>query len=318
MLKKISIIVSIALSICLICGLWKVYQDNNVQSKYYESVDKQARPLRVQINDLEKEMKNLEDEYSQKMKGIATEQILFTELDEELYTEVYPMMEDIPGVLALSQSEIFGQNGKITRTQFNQLLHAGWSYCLSWDGDGELSTWLADMAEQLRTSGLEMPATVYFSDGSYSSDAKEILIQYGVTTVVHHGEESQALMITDDDTDDGDVDIWYPGAVAWNYSGVTTDIDTLVEQGGNLVFTVSFRQERDMWKEISFQNMLDYISDYIQSEKLIVTDFPSARARHTGENAQESGLSAELEQKKAELQEEIDALQRQIDELYDQ
>ncbi len=323
MLKKISIIACILLSAVLAGGVWSMWQNDMQQSAHNADIDIEARPLRLQINDLENQMKDLEEEYEIKMKGTASVQLVFVELDEALYTDAYPLMEDIPGVLALSDTDFFGTEGNITRSQFDELLNAGWSYCLNWDGKDNLRTWLTVMQGKLQNAGLEMPDTLYFAAESYSSKMDAILEEYGIKTAVHHGEESLPLITTAEDETDSNLSaaIWRPGSKTWNYSGVKDEIARLIHQKGNLAFTISFRQEDDIqkddiWEETQFTNILSCISDYIKSGDLLATDFSSARIQHVRDEDELSALTAELEAQKAALQEQIDQLQQQLDALY--
>ena len=43
---------------------------------------------------LEKELADLEDEYDLMMSGAGTATVLFTDLDERIYTDIYPTMEE--------------------------------------------------------------------------------------------------------------------------------------------------------------------------------------------------------------------------------
>ena len=312
--KKLAIVLSLVLAVCLGIALWQLDRQEQARQELYQALELQTRPLRLQRNSLERELQNLEKDDYALSQVHATEEILVVELDAALYEQMFPVMQQagVCGVLALSQTEFFDLPGKITRAQFDELLDAGWSYCLSWDGSAELAPWLDEMIDLLDQEGLYMPSAVYCAPNCYSTDLDPILAQYQVDVVIHHGEESLPLMVSK--AEEG---IWRLGAKVWNYGGVKIDLENLVSRNGNLVFTVSFDASRnDTWSKSSFQSMLEFISSYVASDRLMVTDFQTARTYHT--LSDEDGGTLDLEQRRAELQAQIDALEEQINAIYEQ
>ena len=324
MVKKISVVITLLLAVFLLAALWYVQRQEQTDAGRYEVLDQEALPLQVEKRELERELDALEENYEQQMKGMPTAEIVVTDMDEALYDELYPVMQEagLQGIMALSDTEYFGRAGNISVSQFNEMLEAGWGYCLGWDGGGDFAEWMSEMAERLRDTRLSVPEAVYFAPGSYSSEYDEILRQYDVTVAVHHGEEEKAVIVTDD----GQGDIWYPGAVSWNYSGARIDFESLISAGGNLTVSVNFGQADGrsadasgdgVYTENSFRNMLEYITQQISEGKLLVmTGFEAARACRTEAENSAAGLLQELETSAAGSRAQIGELESRIDEIY--
>ena len=325
MVKKISVVITLLLAVFLLAALWYVQRQEQTDAGRYEVLDQEALPLQVEKRELERELDALEENYEQQMKGMPTAEIVVTDMDEALYDQLYPVMQEagLQGIMALSDTEYFGRAGNISVSQFNEMLEAGWGYCLGWDGEGDFAEWMSGMAERLRDTRLSVPEAVYFAQGSYSSEYDEILRQYDVTVAVHHGEEEKAVIVTDD----GQGDIWYPGAIVWNRSGVRNDFAELISAGGNLTVSVRFAEDggentaqdtdREIYVENSFRNMLEYITQQISEGKLLVmTGFEAARACRTEAENSAAGLLQELETRRQDLEAQIGELESRIDEIY--
>lgn len=313
MVKRIASFLIVLLAGLLAFLLWQDHREQQQNEKHLTALADEVQPLDQKRQELQSELTLLEKEYEARMEGVSMEELLITELDAILYTDMYPLTQEyqVTGVLALSQEQFPDQEGKISREQFNELINNGWSYCLSWSGEGDLSVWLTGMQEQLKAAGLAMPEVLYFQSGAYSMEADSIIQGFGISIAVHHGEEDLPYIITE--SEEG---IWHPGSYPWNTSGIRDVIDGLVNDGGNLAFTVSFNQEKDIYKDQSFRIMLEYIADYRANEQLLVTDFLNARSCMQNAENGNVELKTELETKKAEIQLQIEELKQQIEEIY--
>ena len=61
------------------------------------------------------------------MSGAGTATVLFTDLDERIYTDIYPTMEEdgFVGMLAVSSAYLPDGEGRLTSEQIRELLEAG-------------------------------------------------------------------------------------------------------------------------------------------------------------------------------------------------
>ena len=126
-------------------------------------------PLREEKTRLEQELNALQDEYDLMISGAGIVTVLFTDLDERIYTEIYPIMEKYgyTGVLAVSGSSLPGGEGLLSSEQITELLEAGWACCPAWLEGDSLQTVL-DLEAILAVLGAEPSHTVYFEEGAYT------------------------------------------------------------------------------------------------------------------------------------------------------
>ena len=103
-------------------------QDQSQIRNLYAEVE----PLQQEKEALEKQRAALVEEYDILLRDPSTVQLLFRELEEEIFTEVYPIMRDrgIKGVLGLSLRQFPGQYKKLSMNQFNRLTMDGHLPCL--------------------------------------------------------------------------------------------------------------------------------------------------------------------------------------------
>lgn len=82
-------------------------------------MEEELRPLYVEKNRMERELEQLADEYELRISGTGTVGILFTDLDERIYTELYPVMKEYgyTGIIAVSGSYLPGGEGCLSVEQ---------------------------------------------------------------------------------------------------------------------------------------------------------------------------------------------------------
>lgn len=314
MKNRIAIGVSVILAALLVWMIWKNDREEKQMEKQLLTIYEEARLLELQKWKLQNEIEVLEKDYRTDISSSATEELLVRELDDVLYTEFYPLMQEYQtvGILALSEAEFPGSDGNITSEQFAEILQNGWSFCLAWNGEEELSEWLLDMQSLLASENLNMPEVIYFEPGSYFAGADDILSEFGISVAVHHGEEELPLIATE--SGEG---IWHPGSRPWNGTNIRSIINSFVDEGGNLAFTVSFSGEEDLYSYDSFKNMLAYIKSFRENGRLQVTDLVSARSFRRSEEDRIVQMDLEMKEKKDSLQSQINELDDQIEDVYE-
>lgn len=308
-------------------------QDQSQIRNLYAEVE----PLQQEKEALEKQRAALVEEYDILLRDPSTVQLLFRELEEEIFTEIYPIMRDrgIKGVLGLSLRQFPGQYKKLSMNQFNRLTMDGWGTCLAFDTDyrTRFAYWLKTMRDMITKNGLEQPTAIFFPDNSYDPETMDAaLLEAGIQTVVVNAEDGHSETISDVG------DLWFTGALPWNYTGIGDDVNRLsVTDGANLVFTVSIKNMWDAYEEQSFTALLDSWSDILVRESILddtaktgakksdetavepmlkVTTLEDAREAHRVAAVSRDSLLKEQEQREAELDAKIDALRVQIDEIY--
>lgn len=299
------------LLVLVLAGLliWEFRSEKKAEEEYADKYV-EIMPLRAQKRELEQQLAQVEREYQVKIKGKGTLTLLGMDLTEDIYTVIYPQLEEkgYIAMLAVSEEALPGQEGCMDATQVNTLLEEGWCLCLHWDGEKELGAWLTDMRLKLEEQGLEMPKQIYFERETYETEYDDLLSEYGLEAVVHHQEEGLPALTTQ--TEEG---IWHIGAWGWNQTNARKSMEKALEDGAGLVFTIGAKYYYD---QEQFSSMLEVLAEYETAERLYVTDVAAAYS-YRGETEEARGvLQKELEAQREKLKAEIDALNKQILEIY--
>ena len=104
--------------------LWRDVAEQRRQRTESAQREEQLRPLRVEKTQLEQELEDLENEYNLMATGAGTVTVLFTDLDERIYTDIYPTMKEygFAGMLAISSDYLPDGEGRMTSEQIRELL----------------------------------------------------------------------------------------------------------------------------------------------------------------------------------------------------
>ena len=337
--KAIAMILVIAL---LGAGVWYLHEMEEQDQRHMQSIYTSVEPLQRERDALIQERDGLELNYALMMRDVATVQLLFREMRVELFTDVYPIMRErgITGILGLSDEEYPGYGGRINVTQYGRLMMDGWSSCYIYTFKSTahlLDTWLVKLENRLDSNGFAHPTAIYFPNDVYLNEYDEILLLHGIQTVITDAEDGHSSTVTDMSGD-----IWFTGAMPWNYTGVSSDIDLLARtDGANITFTISFSNIWDTYEKASFTSMMDnwssvlYVDDplneavpqpaeeqpadeQLQKPLLRVCDYAVARSFHQVAAQNNAVYRAEFQKRQTELDNRIAELDEQIRALYDQ
>lgn len=316
-------------------------QDKQRMQELYAAVE----PLQRQREALASERENLAVDYALQMRDVGTVELLFRELDEKIFTVVYPQMRDrgFVGILGVSTQQYPGYREKLKTEQYSRLIKDGWGSCFIYEKVGNFEDWYKLMSSRLEHDDLPVPTAIFFPDNSYDSSLDEALINCGIRTVIHNAEDGHSATVTSVDGA-----LWHTGAMPWNYTGVNSDTELLARtNGANLVFTISFKNLWDAYEEAAFSAVLDNWSSKLeaddalqeaaeptplpqnptlavsQEEELLkpllkVVNFEQARQAHEEAEANHDMLVKEQQRREADLDAEIKNLDDQIRALYDQ
>lgn len=242
---------------CVLCFgfltfmLYSEQKEENRMSAYYEQLNQQLSPLQRQLHDLERELGKLKSQYQREVNGTSTLQIVCTTPVTEVYKYIYPMMKEYgyTGIIALSSEAFPGLEGYMTPEQALELYEAGWQFCQRYDG-----TSFDTLQKQAEECGIVLEKAVYFKQGTYSSQEEQMLLE--ADYVIHHGEESKPVTAAQKE------DKCYLGAMGWYTSDASDILEAVVNQGGNLVFTVGVDSSKEYYRDSQFRSMLNKISSY--------------------------------------------------------
>ena len=314
---------------------------NNMRDLYSE-----VEPLQRQREALAAERDGLEFNYALQMRDVGTVQLLIRELDANVYTDIYPLMRDrgIVGVLGISTKQLPGADRKLSIAQYTRLLKDGWGSCLVHEKDYDLAYWYNIISGSMTAMGLDMPTTIFFPDATYKPEMDETLTGLGIQIVVLAAEDGRSSTVTPVDGE-----LWFTGAMPWNYTGVAVDTELLARtDGANLTFTMSLTNLWDVYEEESFERILDSwvgmldVDDTLETlsqnskpantgdpnapltqedellkPRLKACSYETARELHLTAMEKNSALQKEFEDRQKQLDDEIAALDEQIREVYD-
>lgn len=190
-IKRVLRVIAVLLVLDLIGLLiWEFRREKKAEEEYTDKYV-EAIPLCAQKRELEQQLSQVEREYQVKIKGKGTLTLLCMDLTEDIYSVIYPQLEEkgYIAMLAVSEKALPGQEGCMETEQVNTLLEEGWCLCLHWDGEQELEPWLTDMKKAKEAQDLSMPKQIYFERETYETEYDDFLSEYGLEAVVHHQEE---------------------------------------------------------------------------------------------------------------------------------
>lgn len=309
-IKITAVMAAVLLVGLLVFFFWQEKKTEEEKETLFVEMEKELRPLNLEKRRLRQKLDDLEKVYTESSQGMASLVLLFTDLDEMIYTEIFPKMKEYGfiGVVTLSEDQFPGQTGCISKKQFEELIEAGWQCCLRWEKDMNTHEWQLSVRRLVDETGISWPKAVYFPQGTYSSRIDGFLKQQGLTVAVHHGEEDLSLIVSE--AGEG---VWHPGAMGWHQEGSAWRLDDAVGQRGNLVYTTGADLQVEEYLEGTYESMLEGVYEYCEAGNLMVTDLITAREYRRNLEEGQEGLAQNFEENKAELEEQIEEIDRSID-----
>lgn len=273
-------------------------------------MESELRPMDLELRRLNQDLDSLEKEQEKEIQGMGTLTLLFSDLDEMVYTDIFPQMKSYGfiGVMALSPNNFPGREGCLSREQFGELLDAGWKCVLRWEENRSSMEWLSSCRQLAGEIGIPLPEVVYFPPELYHSSQDDFLTEQRFLIAVHHGEEELPLVLTE-----AGEELWHPGAIAWNQNGAVGMLSDVTAQKGNLVFSVGSDLQAEEYETEDYTAMLKKLNDYCQSGDLLVTDILGAREYRRNLEAERGAIEADYESRRAQLEERIDSLNREME-----
>lgn len=272
-----------------------------------ERIESMTEPLLEEKRQILRDLENFDRLLMEPIIGGATMTILSINLDEEVYSLLFPIFLDaetsdsvghvtmsVKGALSLSPTELPGLSDKITRAQFDEMIEAGWSTVLTVsraDAD-RLDEYITEMKLLLTEMNIAFPDVFRFETGVYTEYYDDVLLSHGITNVIHEESDDYPLVGTDSESE-----IWRVGLKGW--SGVngesTNAFNTLLTSHGGLVFGVeiwhSARREKATHfipgeSEPHFRSMLGVFGSHVESGELHIAGVGDGRRNYDTYNEQ--------------------------------
>lgn len=293
------------------------FQEDQIKKEkdvYYGKMEQEVETFVKEKKQLETDLLDLEKKYDNEINGKASVELLFTDLNENIYTDIYPWMKEYGyiGTLAISPKSFPGQKDCLSMKQFKELINAGWQCCLKWDESSDINEWLSSCRELAKALEIKLVNAVYFPTGSYHSKYDEILMKEGILVVVHHNE-NDLLSINSKFKND----LWYSSALAWNSNQATSILSNLMNQKGNMVYTIGSESIYEKYEEGNFIAMLKRLKSFSEKNSILVYNLLEAREYCKEiENKRES-IENNYKPQKEVLESKIAELDKKIDSIYD-
>lgn len=311
-MKKIVLAVTIVLIAGLGIFLWTVNREDQAKDVAYETWMDMRRPLEVQKENLEQELKNLEQDYNDYTKPKATTQVLFTDLNEQVYSVCYPIMQEFEytGTLVLSSTQLPGKEGCMSVEQFQELIEAGWNTCIQWEGTS-VNRWWNALKKELEKLNIQQGQEIYFPRDTYSESLDSRVSQMGFSIVICETEDTTSPL--QKEHEEG---IWHVGAMGCMTTQPKLWLREAVAQDANVVYTVGFQLEKQLYNEKSFRGMLKAFDEYVVSGDLLVCNTMLAREHYSSRlNGVAPEYEAKYQEDRANLEAQIADVKKQLEEI---
>ena len=312
-IKKWITIVTIILAAFLAIFVFIETKNEKEKIALQEQLDEEKRPLDVKKEHLEQQLVDLENQYEQSRKKKATVQVLFSSLDPQVYSLCYPVLKDygFTGVLALSEKQLPGAKGCMSKKQYQELIDAGWTTCILWDSSKSVDKWYPSLKKKLDKADIEQGMAMYFPMNTYSNSYDKKLQELGFKIAIHHGEEGNTLIPTTADTT-----FWRIGSVGLMGNKPKWRMNEAIALQGNMLFTVGFKDEEELYNERSYKSMIGYFAQHATNEELVVTGVETAWEYHQGQTIEEEmAQDAAYQKDKSAIEEQLEQVKKELHEI---
>lgn len=316
--QRIKIIIVIIAVITIgfsIFFFWREDQMKKERDVYYAQMEEEMESLTKEKKQLENDLSNLEKNYNGETQGVSSVVFMFTDLNENIYTDIYPLMKEcgFVGMLTLSPTNFPGQDNCLSLEQFKELIEMGWQCSLKWDESDDIDEWLESCKSVVNKAGIKLPEVVYFPENSYRSEYNESLKKQGISIIVHHGEEELSLTALEFKED-----FWYSGALPWNRDGASSILSNAINQKkGDIIFTIGSDSSRESYKKNRFDSMLIKINGFSKADNIFVSSLLGVKEYRKELENKRNNLEGEYKKQVGLLKTKIDELDKKIDSVYD-
>ena len=282
-------------------------------SKRHAMMENELNPLSVRKRELERQMREMEENKEAKVQAKGTTVLMFTDMAPQIYKKAYPIMQgyDFKGVLVISEKNYPGAEDCMSKEQFDEMVEDGWTYCVQWSDSESVSEWHKKQEELLSFLELEATNAVYFPRDTYKKDYKDALKKAGYTTIAHCGDEGLALIQTEVSGE-----MWFPGTYGMNGVGPRNYLNKAMEEGGAIVYRISFSVEEEKFEKETFESMLRWMDTYEKNKELEVMNFVDSQEYHKNLTARRNKTEASMSDEETALRTEMKAIEDAIDAVY--
>lgn len=313
-MSKRSILLLIATILLAVAVVWFSRDAEQFSPQQLNELNEKVAPYKVQQNNLETEISDLEKEYEAVVNGKGNLVFIFKELNDKFYSSMKTKMAEksMTGVMLLSKNQFPGMDNCISMDEFSNLISIGWDYYIAWEEGQTKEEWISYWADKLGEVGLVMPKVVYFDKNMYNEEYEEYLLGNGFEAVVTQGVSGKYMITTGCDEE-----LWDICAIGWNNMEAQNLMQQAVNNGGTIAFTVGFHALGEEYEQDDFNAMIDTLSSYVKRDRIQITDVVEAKIY-------ESTISMEMMEEREiislkikEKEEELKSIKDEMKKIYD-
>ncbi len=312
---KKKVFLFLLLGILFVFGIIKLTQvEEDSDSNELHALNVELESLRVEKNNIEREIGRLQVEYNTLITGKGNIILMVKDVDNQLYTTIKNQLSkrEMVGTILLSKEEFPGNKGCMTMEQFREMIDMGWTYCINWQADEEKEDWLGYWSEKLTSNGLNMPTAIHFEKDAYSKELDSFLSENGFEVLIQQDIDGKVAIV-----ETCEEEPWNICTVPWNEPGVKGLMQQAEANGGTIVFAVGSQKDTEQYKEQVFDSMISTLKDYVAGERILITDVISAK-EYEKVPLETSDEAIGLEKEMDELEERLKEVETRMDELYEQ
>ncbi|MBR7116678.1 MAG: hypothetical protein IKC87_03120 [Clostridia bacterium] len=310
-----------------------------LEHERYREMLERVTPLEDERRDLTLYLENMEKKLSEPIPGGATMTISLLDLNEEMYSLLYPMFLDagdfrepdentgkrvMTATLCLSPEELPGLEGNMTRDEFDEMISAGFSSAVfvNQSSAGNLFGYLYSFRKTLAQMSIDMPSVAYFSTDLYSPELHDAtLLEFGIDAVIHEENDTENLIGQDLDSD-----IWRIGAVGWSgaQGSSLNAFNALLIANGGLSFGVAIHYASRQFathfvpgdSEMSFRSMLGTFGSSVEAGELHVDGAIEGRENYRNYLELYALAMKDFEPERLKMLARIDEIDAALDAVY--
>lgn len=187
--------------------------------------------------------------------------LFFDNVDENLMDTVYPLLSSYghKGTIVLCEGLVPGEEGNISKENFDFLLSKGWDTAIGYNSDIDMTAsdapellgeYLDGYIARLTKAGIEIPFTYCFKKGEYQSRFEPVLTERGFKAIRHEGETGDTFGSAYNEDE-----LYYIG------SGVCCSSSTKLQENVDIAYQ----------SELAYGMSVRYVADYAIDTKLDCT-----------------------------------------------
>jgi len=312
MSKKVMVVLIVLLALASATMAYLAFEDDNKEKAYYSKISSETNKLTDKTKKIDDQIYVLKKEFDEKTTCKGNVELVFTELNPLLYTEIYPIMNEYqyPGILVLTPDQYPGKEDCLSIQQYNELINAGWQSCIGYFGDSIQE--IADFKKRLDNNHLSYSPIIYFNRDTYQQGYDQELAAIGINTVIHHGEESLDI-VSEVNRDE----FCHLGAVSYRKSNAKEYMNRAIELGRNCIYTVGFSLKEESYNEKVLKAMLKTFHKYEDKDNLSITTIDNAYQYFISMQDEKVVLEEEMNNQINTLKNEKEELNEQIKEIND-